>query len=85
MVQTPISIFCQRVSEYESMSLLNRFHLQDGVYICAAFSSLRVNHCFIITVSLNLQKKNIQRNAPLQQFGIEWIAGVRFARHIKQA
>ncbi|KAG3147277.1 hypothetical protein PC128_g23819 [Phytophthora cactorum] len=58
--------------------------LNDGVYVCAAFSSLRVTHCFSTLVS-NGEKVIYDYDkpgVPVDSCDRQWIVGIIFVRRI---
>ncbi|KAE9326021.1 hypothetical protein PF008_g16744 [Phytophthora fragariae] len=72
------------VTGHQSTSKLCAVVLDEGVYICAAFSSLRVTHSFVIAVVHG--KKFIYDDAitgvGIEQCDLSWIYGVSFVRRV---
>jgi hypothetical protein len=58
--------------------------LTDGYYICAAFSSLRITHSFVLSVS-GVSRCVFDYNnhgTPLEEFDVGWIVGLMFIRKV---
>ncbi|EGZ08806.1 hypothetical protein PHYSODRAFT_525756 [Phytophthora sojae] len=72
------------VNGKNASEVLMKGALVDGVYVCAAYSSLRVTHCFAIKV-FNCDKLIYNDNnvaVEIQAYDAEWIMGIIFLRRI---
>ena len=58
--------------------------LLDSVYMCAAFTSLRVTHSFVVRVEQGVRSIYDEEHdgIPLTEYDSEWIAGVKFLRRV---
>lgn len=58
--------------------------LQDGIYLCAGYSSLRVSHCLVIRVfeGEKFVSDETTFNQGIQQCDLEWLYGISFLRKV---